>query len=214
MAIDVSLRRGDKCWPPARRWRCGLAALGLVGSSASYAALVYNYTGGALTYFPPPSFPTQTSPFGDFVFGTVAFDEAVIVPGFTGTVSSGFTGTFATSSLAARSIGANAAQAPTFTFLNGTLVAWNLRTDFTLLPGIANYLVPLFTANGNDSFSPINGGQVLGRASAAGGSWILQSVPAPVPLPQSGLLLAAGMAWLATRLKAVRRSDELAKQAT
>lgn len=152
--------------------------------------------------------------FGDYLFGTVAFDEAVIVPGFTGTVSSVFAGTFATSRLAARSIVANAAQAPTFTFLNSTLVAWNLRTDFTLLPGIANHLVPLFTANGSDSFSPINGGQVLGRASAAGASWILQSVPAPVPLPQSRLLLAAGMAWLGTLPKAVSRRDELAKQAT
>ncbi len=203
MANDATLRQGVRPWPCSRHWRCGIAAIGLIASSVSSAAIVYNYTGGALTYFPPSTLP-QASPFGDHVFGTIAFDEAVIVPGFTGTVSSGFTGTFATSTLAARSIGANAAQAPSFTFSNGALVGWNVRTDFTLLPGIANYLVPLLTANGSDSFSPITGGLVLGRASAVGGSWALQSAPAPVPLPASGWLLAAGVVWLTTRSKAGR----------
>lgn len=190
--------------PLSRVIRYALGAIGLSLSSLSFAALVYNDTGGPLAYTPPPGAPTQSSPFGSFVFGTVTFD-GIVDASFTGTVSSGFTGSVASSSLAPRPIGANSVQPPSFTFANGQLIAWNLRTDFILLPGFANYLVPLFMVNGSDSFSPVTGGQALGRAGASGGLWTLQASPPPVPIPPAGLLFLAGMAWLGTRL---RRSEK------
>ena len=200
MTIDTLPAQAPCSRPLSRVIRYALGAIGLSLSSLSFAALVFNYTGGPLAYTPPPGAPTQSSPFGSFVFGTVTFD-GLVDASFTGTVSSGFTGSVASSSLAPRPIGANSVQPPSFTFANGQLVAWNLRTDFILLPGFANYLVPLFMVNGSDTFSPVTGGQVLGRAGASGGQWTLQASPSPVPVPPAGLLFLAGMAWLGARLR-------------
>jgi hypothetical protein len=186
---------------------CGLLlSLALAGAPAC-ASVTYQFTGSPLNYTPPPSFfppgqpplPPPPSLFGNFVFGTAVFDDTVVTADFTGTLSAGFAATLGTNLLPQTSANVDFMRGfpPVFTFSQGQIIGWNLLATFTLLPGIANYSVPMHSSNVGDSFSPLTGGLVLGTAGSAAGQWTRVTPPAAVPLPASLPLLLAGLSAMA-----------------
>src|SRR5262245_13985386 len=116
----------------------------LLGSAApaSAATVMYRYVGLAWAYTPPLNFPNASNPYGPNLEEFGYFDDSIVTPNFTGTLTSGFT-------VLTTRIGGG--MTGTISFVNGQIVSWNLRDGPVQGPSGAGVTV-LSVNSGSDHY--------------------------------------------------------------